>query len=144
MRRLCLDIGARRIGVAISDPMGISATPLEVLQDMDADALRGYVEEKSLQGVAEVVIGLPLTLKGREGKQARDTREYARVIQDIAGIRVIFWDERFSSAEAARKLREAGKSLRDRKVDAEAAAVILQAYLEHRRNADRRKERNGI
>ena len=136
MRSLCLDIGARRIGVAISDPLGMSASPLEVLLDIDAAGLRGYVEEKIQQGVDVVVIGLPLTLAGREGEQAQVTREYARAVQEIAGIRVIFWDERLSTVEAERRLKEAGRSLRGREVDAEAAAVILQAYLEYRGRKD--------
>jgi len=143
MRSLGLDIGGRRIGVAISDPLGLNATPLEVLHDMDAAGLRGYVEEKVQQGVGAVVIGLPLTMGGQEGEQARITREFARAILEIEGIRVILWDERLSTVEAEKRLREAGRSLRGRRVDAEAAAVILQAWLEsHERNNDGEK-RNG-
>ncbi|RJP33691.1 MAG: Holliday junction resolvase RuvX [Actinobacteria bacterium] len=144
MRSLGLDIGSRRIGVAISDPLGINASPLEVLQDVDTAALRSYVEEKALQGVDVVVVGLPLTLRGQEGEQARITREYTRIIQEIEGIRVVFWDERLSSAEAARRLREAGRSTRGRMIDAEAAAIILQAYLEYRGRERDGKERNGV
>ncbi|MBN2025365.1 MAG: Holliday junction resolvase RuvX [Actinobacteria bacterium] len=143
MRSLGLDIGNRRIGVAISDPLGLNATPLEVLNDMDAAALRAYVEEKVQQGVKAVVIGLPLTMGGREGEQARITREYARSIQDIGEVRVVLWDERLSTVEAKRRLREAGRSLRGRKVDAEAAAVILQAFLEHHAHDNAGEERDG-
>jgi len=131
MRSLGLDIGGRRIGVAVSDPLGISATPLEVLQDIDPHGLRSYVEEKISQGVGVVVVGLPLTLRGHEGEQARKTREFVEAIEDVEGIRVVLWDERLSTVEAKRRLREAGRPLRGRKVDAEAAAVILQAYLEY-------------
>jgi putative Holliday junction resolvase len=144
MRSLGLDIGGRRIGVAISDPLGFSASPLEILQDIDAAGLHSYVEEKVQQGVGVVVIGLPLTMEGREGEQARITREYARVIQDIEGVRVIFWDERLSTVEAGKRLREAGRSLRGRRVDAEAAAVILQAFLEYHGRENDREERNDV
>jgi putative pre-16S rRNA nuclease len=130
MRSLGLDIGNRRIGVAISDPLGISAHPIEVLENADQGALRAYVEEKAREGVGRVVIGLPLTTKGREGRQASITREYARALAGIEGADIVLWDERFSTQEAEKRLKEAGRSLRGRKVDAEAAAIILQAYLE--------------
>lgn len=143
MRSLGLDIGGRRIGVAVSDPLGLSATPLEVLYDLDPVGLRRYVEEKVRQDVEAVVIGLPLTLEGREGEQARMTREYADAVQDIEGVRVVLWDERLSTVEAERRLREAGRSLRGRSVDAEAAAVILQAFLDSNKSRDEKEERNG-
>jgi len=132
MRSLALDIGDRRIGVAISDPLGVSAAPLEVLEDMSPEDLRAYVEDKVHQGVELVVVGLPLTCGGEEGTQARHARGYARRLEEIEGARVVLWDERFSTVEAERRLKEAGRSTRGRKVDAEAAAVILQAYLEYR------------
>lgn len=131
MRSLGLDIGGRRIGVAVSDPLGISASPLEVLCDVGPSALRDYLESKADEGVGVVVVGLPLTLRGREGEQARRTREFVRAIEGIQGMRVVLWDERLSTVEARKRLREAGRSLRGRRVDAEAAAIILQSYLEY-------------
>ncbi len=125
-----LDIGKRRIGVAISDPLGVNASPLEVLSDMDPRGLRDYVEEKARGGVGVVVVGLPLTPRGLEGEQARCSREYADAIRGIEDIDVVLWDERLSTVLAEKKLREAGRSLKGRRVDAEAAAVILQAYLD--------------
>jgi putative Holliday junction resolvase len=137
MRRLGLDIGVKRIGVAISDPLGISASPLEVLKDMDPDGLCRYVAEKAGQDVEEVVVGLPLTSRGKEGEQALYSRRYAHALQGIEGVKVILWDERYSTREAQRKLKEGGRRLRGRKADAEAAAVILQAYLDYRSGAGR-------
>ena len=131
MRSLGLDIGERRIGVALSDPMGVSARPLEVLYDLDPEGLRAYVLGKREKGIGIVVVGLPLTPKGEEGKQARITRGYTRALEGIEGIELVLWDERFSTREAERKLREAGRSLKGRVVDAEAAAVILQSYIEY-------------
>ncbi len=133
MRSIGLDIGGRRIGVSISDPLGISASPLEVLHDLDPEGLRGYVEKKAEdEGVKTVVVGLPLTLSGREGEQARLTRRYADELEGIKGVRVVLWDERLSTVEARRRLREAGSSVRGR-ADAEAAAVILQSFLDSER-----------
>jgi len=143
MRSLALDIGERRIGVAVSDPLGISAAPLEVLEDLSPDDLRDYVEEKVRQGVEVVVVGLPLTCRGKEGAQALHAQEYARRIEGIEGAVVVLWDERFSTVEAERRLREAGRSTRGRKLDAEAAAVILQAYLEYRRRGGEGEEQGG-
>jgi len=135
MRSMGLDIGRRRIGVSISDPLGMSASPLEVLRDLDPEALRRYVEEKAeSEGIDTVVVGLPLTLSGREGEQARETRRYARELAEARGIRVVLWDERLSTVEARRRLSEAGKRSRGG-ADAEAAAVILQAFLERERSS---------
>ncbi|MEW6553185.1 MAG: Holliday junction resolvase RuvX [Actinomycetota bacterium] len=144
MRSLGLDIGGRRIGVAISDPLGISASPLEVLRDHDPAAMRDYLARKAGEGVDVVVVGLPLTPRGREGEQARQTRAFVKAVGDLEGLRVVLWDERLSTVEAERRLREAGRALKGRKVDAEAAAIILQSYLEYRRRggaADERRER---
>jgi len=141
MRNLGLDIGGRRIGVAVSDPLGISAYPLEVLRDYDPDAMRSYLEEKASEGVSVVVVGLPLTPSGKEGEQARKTRAFVRSIGDLEGMRVVLWDERLSTVEAEKRLREAGQHLKGRKVDAEAAAIILQSYLEYSRHEDTVEER---
>lgn len=128
-----MDIGRRRIGVSISDPLGLSASPLEVLQDLDPEGLRRYVEAMvDGQGVKTVVVGLPLTLSGREGEQARLTRRYAVALEGIKDARVILWDERLSTVEARRRLSEAGKTARG-SADAEAAAIILQSFLESER-----------
>lgn len=137
MRSLCLDIGGRRIGVAVSDTLGISAFPLEVLRDFGPSELRGYVEGKASEGVCVIVVGMPLTPSGREGEQARMTMEFVHAIEDVEGVRVVLWDERLSTVEAKKRLREAGHSLRGRKVDAEAAAIVLQSYLEY---GDRKKD----
>lgn len=132
MRSLGLDIGDRHIGVALSDPSGVTAGPLEVLHDLDPEELREYVKDMREKGVEVVVVGLPLNLKGEEGEQARKTRGYADALEKVEGIKVVLWDERLSTREAGRRLREVGRSLRGRKVDAEAAAVILQSYLDYK------------
>jgi putative pre-16S rRNA nuclease len=143
MRKLGLDIGVRRIGVALSDPLGVTATPLEVLENINPADLHSYIVEKTRLGIEEVVVGLPLTSKGEEGEQAHYSREYARAIEGIEGIEVIFWDERYSTLEAERKLKEAGRTLRGREVDAEAAAVILQTYLDYSSGRRVTEEKNS-
>lgn len=144
MRSLGLDIGDRRIGVAISDPLGISAYPLEVLKDLGPFGLRDYVEDRINEGIGVIVVGMPLTPGGREGEQARKTRKFTRVLEGVPGVELVLWDERLSTVEAARRLREAGHSLRGRKVDAEAAAIILQSYLEYGKRGDDNGKREDV
>jgi putative Holliday junction resolvase len=144
MRSLGLDIGGRRIGVAMSDPLGISAFPLEVMHDCDPGTMRGYLVRKAREGVGVVVVGLPLTPRGREGEQARRTRAFVQAMGDLGEMRLVLWDERLSTVEAVRRLREAGRNSKARKVDAEAAAIILQSYLDYTRlgeDAAERKDR---
>lgn len=136
MRSLGLDIGERRVGVALSDPLGIHAYPVETLLDMDPKSLRAYVAEKMAEGIEEVVIGLPLTMRGKEGEQAVLVRKYAAALRELPSLAVVLWDERLSTVEATRRLREARSSLRSRKVDAEAASLILQSYLDGKRKVE--------
>ena len=135
MRIMALDIGEKRIGIAISDPQERVATPLAVL-----DA--GQVErgEKPFIRLLEdwepelFLCGLPLSLDGREGPQAQRVRSVAQTISDRFGIPVEFADERLSSREAKRILREEGldeRSMRG-KIDMIAASVFLQAWLDEK------------
>lgn len=132
MRKIGLDLGSRRVGVALSDPLGMIASPYAVLTDTDPAALRAYLEELAArEGADEVVIGLPFTLRGEEGAQARWVREYAAALEDVPGVKVTFLDERLTSLEARRRLREAGTPGGKARVktDSAAAAVLLEAYL---------------
>jgi putative Holliday junction resolvase len=133
MRRLALDIGERRIGVAVSDPTGRVATPLIVLDARelarDASPLRRLVDEYEPE---ELVIGLPLTLAGEEGPQASAVRATVRRLVEPLGIPVAYHDERFTSAEAERAMAATGADARARRgaVDMVAASVLLQSYLD--------------
>jgi putative Holliday junction resolvase len=132
-RLLALDVGERRIGVAVSDPTGTVARPLTCIvrssRKADFQAIYRLIEEYFAE---RVIVGLPLSLDGSEGPQARQTRRYAEQLAQAINIPIEFWDERYSSATAAAILREKGQ--RDRRVrgelDATAAAVILQSYLD--------------
>lgn len=135
-RTLGLDVGERRIGVAIADELGLIASPLTVVQRRpgDLDEIRELAREKR---VDRVVIGLPTGMSGREGPQAITVRAF---VDDMAAaldtdLRIEFWDERLTTAVAERALR-GQRRRRDRRkgeVDAMAAAVILQGYLDSRR-----------
>jgi len=133
VRSLGLDIGEKRIGVAISDDQGAVATPLDVLDAArvlgDGRALRAIVEEYD---VDVLVIGLPLSLDGTEGPQARRVRTLARRLTGYVPLPVVYVDERLTSIEAARRMREGGLDERQQRgtKDKVAAAILLQTYLD--------------
>jgi len=133
MRALGVDIGSARIGVAVSDPTGRVASPIAVL---DARELAG--DARALVRIAEdyeietLVAGLPLTLAGDEGPQAIEVRGIAERLAATLGVPLAFQDERNSSAEARRCMREAGWSDKDQRgsLDKVAAAIVLQSWLD--------------
>jgi putative Holliday junction resolvase len=131
-----LDVGSRTIGVALSDPLGLTAQPDHVWARQgtraDVAALLAFCGERE---VTEIVVGLPLELDGQEGRRARIVRGFAAALAEAFGGPVHLWDERMSTVAAERTLLEADLSRRKRKrhVDKLAAALILQGYLDHRR-----------
>lgn len=132
---LGLDVGARRIGIAVSDPLGITAQGLETLQRknkrQDIEQLREIVRK---YGVREIVVGLPLRMSGEEGTQSEKMRGFAADLHKAFGLPVHLWDERLTSAEANRFLRETELSIekRGKAVDRMAAVLILQGWMEGR------------
>ncbi len=133
MRVLALDVGDRRVGVAVSDPLGLLARPLTVItrrsKEMDYRTIAALVEE---QEVSLVVVGHPLELHGEVGPQARRVERYAAGLAAHLAVPLILWDERLSTAEAEQILHASGESTRQYRgrLDAVAAAVILQSYLD--------------
>ena len=132
-RFLGLDVGDRRIGIAVSDPTGSLASPVEVYHrrspDADVQHILRLVEEYD---AARVVVGLPKNMNGTEGPQAEKTRSFADALAGH-GLAVELWDERLSTVEATRRMveqRHRRKGIQNR-IDAEAAALILQTYLNH-------------
>jgi putative holliday junction resolvase len=131
-----LDIGEKRIGVALSDATGTVATPLMVIPAVgargDAKELVRLVEDYE---VDRIVVGLPLSLDGTEGPQAARVRSVVGRLPELLGIPLDFFDERYSSAEAKRTLMLGGLSSRQQRgaLDSVAAAVFLQSYLDSRR-----------
>lgn len=136
-RILGVDSGERRIGLAISDETELVARPLLVIQRRE-DALKRALDEiqhvAAREGAERLVVGLPLNADGSEGHQARRARALAKLLEKVVARPVELWDERLSSVEAERQLHEQGRSVRRLRqaggIDAHAAAVILQDYLD--------------
>jgi putative holliday junction resolvase len=132
-RVLGLDVGSKTIGLAVSDPLGITAQGLETIrrQNKRADFER---LEKVIQQyqVAEIVVGYPLRMSGAEGTQAEKMQRFADELRRRFGLTVHLWDERLTSAEANRLLRETEMSIKRRGevVDRMAAVLILQSWME--------------
>jgi putative Holliday junction resolvase len=135
MKVLGLDIGDRRIGVAVSDEEMSIARPLAVIdRNNDDSAIEEISETIKEQDVKVVVYGNPLSLSGSSGRQAEMTSRFAERIGEAVGVPVIPQDERLSSAEAEKALIAQGLKREKRRavIDKVAAAIILQAYLDGR------------
>ncbi|MCL4241013.1 MAG: Holliday junction resolvase RuvX [Dehalococcoidia bacterium] len=136
-RILALDPGSARIGVALSDDLGIMAHPRPaIIEKGRAAALRRIAALVEAEGVAEVVVGLPLTLEGGRGAQAEEVRQFVAGLRKNLSVPVTEVDERLSSAQAEWLVPGAGKK-RDGTLDSAAAAVILQTLLDRRRGGRR-------
>jgi putative Holliday junction resolvase len=137
LRVLGLDVGERRIGVAVGDPTGIVVTPMSAIQRSSLeDDLRAVVRLAGDQEAGIVVVGVPISLSGRIGPQARLVQRFIRALAREAPVPVYSQDERFSTVEAERLLREGGhQPSRDKGLrDSASAAVILRAYLDSGHN----------
>lgn len=137
MRILALDVGDRRIGVALSDPLGMLASPLTTIERATPDtnaAIEAILALAEEHEAAEILIGIPYLMSGRVGAQARITLDFAAALAERAAIPVTHIDERLSSVQADRMLAQSGRaSERDKgRTDSAAAAIILQAYLDAR------------
>jgi putative Holliday junction resolvase len=135
-RILALDVGKKRIGLAVSDPLGITAQGIETLQRTRIrDDLKELKRIAAQWEVTSLLVGRPLHMSGDESRQSEYTREFAERLSKHLGLPVTYWDERLTSAEAERMLRETGISLEQRKkaVDRLAAVLLLESYLENRR-----------
>ena len=133
---LALDVGERRIGVAISDPTGLLATPVTTIhRSREAGDIDEVLRLATENDVEQIVVGLPIELSGRKGRQAGRVAAFARNLADRTAVLVETADERYSTVEAERRLRESGvQPSRDKaRIDAAAAVVILQSYLDARR-----------
>lgn len=136
-RVLGLDVGARRIGIAVSDPLGITAQGLETLHRKNKKHDLAYLDRVVREyEVKEIVVGLPLRLSGVEGAQAEKIRVFAQDLSKHFQLPIHLWDERLTSAEANRLLRETNLSIekRGKAVDRMAAILILQSWMEGRSN----------
>lgn len=141
-RIMAIDLGEKRIGIALSDPTRTLAKAYGVLaRKSRREDFERYANIIAEQGVTLVVMGLPITLAGEEGQRAAWVRDYTAELQQHLDIPVVFWDESLTTKEAEASLRAQGKrgrKLRER-VDAVAAAFILESFL----NAERLKKDEG-
>jgi putative Holliday junction resolvase len=132
-RTLAMDLGMRRIGLAISDPLGITAQGLETFQRTtlreDVGRLGAFIREHE---VGKIVIGHPLHMSGRDSRQAGYVKDFAARLEERTGLPVILWDERLTTVQANRVLKESGisQTKRGRAVDRLSAVLILQSYLD--------------
>jgi putative Holliday junction resolvase len=130
-RLLGLDVGTRRIGVAVSDDLRIIATPVGFVErgPNDRAELAKLVERFKITGL---IAGMPRGMSGAEGPQARDVRSYSDSLAAALGMKVIYYDERLTTVIAERSLISGGRtrSQRRQEIDALAAAVMLQGYLD--------------
>ena len=134
---LGLDVGEKRIGIAISDPTGWLASGRTVVyaigREKDARAVAKIADDEA---VTLIVVGMPLSLNGTEGPQAEKVRRFGTELSRATAIEVVYWDERFTTKEAQRYLRDGGMRAKKQRVniDAAAAEILLQNYLDYRRN----------
>jgi putative Holliday junction resolvase len=134
VRILALDVGAKRIGLAVSDPLGITAQGLGVVTRKDrAEVLAQLLEVARKWQVQRVVVGLPRHMDGRLAAAAPEILELASDLGEALGVRVVPWDERLTTVEAERVLLQADLSRRRRRqvLDQQAAVLILQNYLDY-------------
>ncbi len=133
-------MGERRIGVAICDDAWLLATPYTAIQRRDQEKdIATIVKIVQEEEVGQVIVGLPLSLDGGIGPQAEVTLVFFKALEATCPVPTDTWDERYSTAEAEQRLIEAGVSpSRNRgRLDASAAAIILQSYLDSHRKASR-------
>ena len=134
-RVLALDVGKKRIGLAVSDEMGLTAQGIETLERKRIrEDLARLKELAARWNVTMLLVGRPLHMSGAESRQSEYTIEFAGRVGEYLGLPVVFWDERLTSAEAERMMRDAGATLEQRKkaVDRLAAVLLLESYLEYR------------
>jgi putative Holliday junction resolvase len=128
-----IDFGAVRIGIALSDPSRSIASPLETYTrrnaELDAQRFRRLVEE---EGVRLFVVGLPVYLDGNESPKSLEARQFGKWLNEVTSVEVVFFDERYTSAQAENLLLDAKitKKHRKKRIDKLAAQIILSAYLE--------------
>ncbi len=147
MRIMGLDFGSKTVGVAISDPLLITAQGIEIIRRKEENKLRqtlARIEQLILEyEVTEIVLGYPKNMNDSEGERIEKTKEFADKLTRRTGLPVAFWDERLTTVAADRAMMDAGIRRENRKehVDKLAAVFILQGYLDYRKNqADRQEQ----
>ncbi len=146
-RLLALDLGAKRVGLAVSDELRITVNPLPAIERRSwKDLLRRVAAVIESYDARGLVIGLPLSLAGTEGSAAQDARATAEKFQRSLPVPVYLQDERLSTAAATAQLKAAGRTAREikREVDSESATVILGDFIAHNAHINRLNPRSNI
>jgi putative Holliday junction resolvase len=133
MRTLAIDYGSKRIGLALSDPTGTLARPLPFLPaKADARLAREIAELARREQATLILLGLPRHMNGSLGESAAAVQAFAAVLEKTTPVRIQLVDERLSTVQAGRQLRESGRDARAQRglIDSEAAAVLLQGHLD--------------
>jgi len=131
-----LDYGSRTVGVAVSDPMQLTAQGLEIIRRKSPDKLRQTLARiealVSEYGVGRIVLGYPKNMNNTEGERCEKTRAFQQMLLRRTGLEVVLWDERLTTVAAGRIMMESGVRREDRRdyVDKIAAGLILQGYLD--------------
>lgn len=141
MRILCLDVGEKRIGVAVSDELGITAQGLGAVERKqnskgeDIEEIRKIVEKYNID---KIILGLPKNMDGTLGQSGKMVEDYAKKLQSCLNIDLGFWDERLSTVSAERVLIDADMSRKKRRsvIDKLSAVIILQSYLDYKSRVD--------
>ncbi|MFZ0396323.1 MAG: Holliday junction resolvase RuvX [Terracidiphilus sp.] len=138
-RFLALDVGAKRIGVAVSDELGLTAQPVMTLETRRSrrDDLRSIARLARKYKAAGIVVGRPLHLSGETSPRAAKTEQFAAELGELSGLPIHLWDERLTTREAHQLLYESGRKRQEhaRVVDQVAATLILQSFLDQRQRS---------
>jgi len=131
-RILGIDVGEARIGLAISDELGMLAHPLETVQVKQGNSLKRVAEVIQREKIVTVIIGLPRNMNGTYGPAADKVKEFATKLQALTPCTIKFWDERLTTVAAQKSLHEAGRNVKNSRavIDQVAAQLILQGYLD--------------
>ena len=139
MRAIAIDLGSKRIGIALSDPTGTLASPLTtVLRSEEGETIKAIIEIADKYQANVIVVGLPLMLRGERGIEANKAQDFVGRLSQHTDRKIVTWDERLSTVAAERLMREAGVGWQKRreKQDAVAAALFLQDYLDYLKSHD--------
>ncbi len=131
-RALGIDLGDARVGVAVTDDLGMLAHPLETIHVRSTDVLKRVLELAAAKRTEVIIVGMPRNMDGSFGPAAEKSREFIAALQARTECRVLPWDERLTTVSAQRSLQEAGKKARDQKamIDQVAAQILLQSWMD--------------
>lgn len=131
-RALGIDLGDARVGIAVSDDLGMLAHPVETIQVKSGRVIERILEIAREKGTQTIIVGMPRNMDGSFGPAAQKTREFMEALKLQTACRVVSWDERLTTVSAQRSLHEAGKNTRAQKamIDQVAAQILLQSWLD--------------